>query len=125
MLLKINYVKFMEEISRYPKLIQLKDATIWQMLLWEGRLELELMLLIGVDMLLEFLVIVEIISIIMFYWLEYQVHRIRSKIHGVRHGEKKDLLGLHLVTHVEFAQINPHGFNDSRFIDEITFIIKF
>ena len=83
------------------------------------------MLLIGVDMLREFSVIAEIISIIMFYWLESQVPPIKSKIHGVQHGEKKDLSDLHLVTLVEFAQINLHGFNDSRFIHQIIFIIKF
>lgn len=68
MLLKIKIVKFMEVASKFHTFILLSDATSFKMLLWVDQLELELMLLIGVDTLQEFSTIVENISTTTFLW---------------------------------------------------------
>lgn len=62
MLLKIKIAKFMEVASKFHTFIPLLDATSFKMLLWVDQLELELMLLIGVDTLQEFSTIAENIS---------------------------------------------------------------
>lgn len=112
MLPKINFVKFMGEILRLQRSIQLKDAIIQPMPFWKGPLELELMPLIGVNMPQEFSATVEIISIIMCSQSVSQAAFTKSKIHGAHLGEKKDSSALLLETHAEFAQTNLHGFND-------------
>lgn len=118
MLPRINSARFMEEILKLIKSILLKVAIIWQMLFWEDQSELELMLLTGADMPREFSATVETTLTTTFFWLVSQAPPIKSKTLGVHLGEKRALSDLHLVTLVEFAQINLHGSNDRSFIQK-------